>query len=92
MSMSTHVVGYRPRNEEWDRQAAVWAACKAAGVEVPPATAAFFDHTDPTGLPGMEVGIKGAVTPFSTDYQHGFDVDLTKLPKGVTVLRFYNAW
>ena len=40
----------------------------------------------------MELDIDAAVSPYYTESAQGFDVDTTKLPEGLTVIRFYNAW
>lgn len=35
---------------------------------------------------------KGCVKPYHDDMQEGFEVDVTKLPKDVTIIRFYNSY
>lgn len=34
----------------------------------------------------------GCVKPYSDDMQEGFEVDVTKLPKDVTIIRFVNSY
>jgi hypothetical protein len=34
----------------------------------------------------------GCVKPWHDDMQEGFEVDVTKLPKDVTIIRFYNSY
>ncbi len=92
MSMSTHVVGFRPADEKWKKMKAVWDACKMAGTEVPNTVIQFFGGEAPGDKPGMEVKLDRAVIEWNDDYRQGYEVDLTKLPPDVTVLRFYNSW
>lgn len=90
--MSTYVVGYRPADETWDKHLAVWEACDAAGVDIPQETLDFFDDESPLDKPGMEVSIKNACKEYQNEYQQGYEVDITKLPKDVKILRFVNSW
>ena len=92
MGMGTTIMGFVPPDAEYAKKVAAWKACEAAGVEAPRELMLLFDGNEPQDC-GMEVDIKAAVTecrPF--DGAEGFDVDITKLPKGVHVIRFYNAW
>jgi hypothetical protein len=81
MSMSTRVVGFRPADETWTQMKNIWDTCKVAGVEPPERVLAFFQGDYPGDKPGMEV-----------DTQSGFELDITKLPPSVNILRFYNSW
>jgi hypothetical protein len=90
--MSTHVVGFQLRDENWERHEVVWKACCAAQVSIPPETLLFFGHEDPIDKPGREVDIRSAVQRMVRAGSEGYDVDITKLPKNVTVVRFYNSW
>lgn len=92
MSMSTCVVGFRPADEAWKNMKSIWESCEAAGVEIPKEVLKFFDGKPPKDKPGAEVSIKEAVRDWSDEYSQGFEVDLTKLPSNVKVLRFYNSW
>ena len=93
MSMSTHVVGIRPPDARWGQMKAVWDACKQAGVDPPEEVAEFFEHSapDPAGI-RVELERSHCVRVFNDDMRQGFDVDVSKLPKNVTVIRFYNSW
>ena len=88
------MVGIRPPDEKWKRMKSVWDACEAAGVDPPHEINEFFNNVPPDGS-GVVVDIErksSAVTKWIRDDASGFEVDLTKLPKDVTVLRFYNSW
>lgn len=92
MGMSMHVVGYRAPDEEWRKKVEAYRACLDAGVKVPDELDAFFQYEDPTGKPGIEVPIKAAVSKLAENDLTGYEVDLTKLPAGLKVLRFYASW
>lgn len=96
MGMSTHVVAFKPADETWKAMKAVWDACLAARVQIPIGVLDFFGSSTPDET-GVEVGEDalrecGAVRKWSTDDRAGFEVDVTKLPPDVKVVRFYNSW
>lgn len=92
MGMSTHVIGFRPVDDVWRKHEAVWKACKAAGVDPPAATRDFFDDQEPDDT-GIEVNLGDAEREWDDgDMRAGIEVDLTKVPANVKVLRFYNSW
>jgi hypothetical protein len=90
--MSTHIVGFRPADEKWNKMKATWLACEDAGVPIPEEVKAFFHYESPGDKPGIEVEIKEALREWTDDCRQGYEVDLTKLPPDVKVLRFYNSW
>jgi hypothetical protein len=93
--MSTHVVGFMPADDDWNKKAAAYRACEAAGVPVPKELEAFFGDGEP-GDPGREVEIEHtkAVREWNDGDRGcaGFDVEISKLPKDVKIVRFYNSW
>jgi DNA/RNA endonuclease G (NUC1) len=96
MGMSTHVQGFRPPDEQWRKMKAVYDACEAAGIKVPDHVWKFFEYETPDAN-GVEVSAKaleecGALHKWSDDSRSGYEVDITKLPQGLTILRFYNSW
>lgn len=93
MSMSTHIVGFRPADDKWRKMKAVYDACQDAGTQVPDSVIRFFDYAPPDEA-GVEVDIEktDAVTEWRGDMREGFEVDLTQLPEGITVIRFYNSY
>jgi hypothetical protein len=52
----------------------------------------FFDGEGPGDKPGMEVQLTDAVKEWSDDSRSGYEIDVTKLPKDVSVIRVYNSW
>jgi hypothetical protein len=96
MGMSTRVIAFKPPGEKWQKMCDVYNACTNAGIDVPDEVSRFFDHMppDPAGVEISERVLRdaGAVTDYSGDMSEGFDVDVTKLPRDVTVIRFYNSY
>lgn len=93
MGMSTHVVGFRPADEEWNRMKAAYNSCKAAKVGVPDAVYQFFDGESPGDKPGMEVDIRSAVREWNDGQSRsGYEIDLSKLPSNVKIIRCYNSY
>jgi hypothetical protein len=96
--MGLSVMAITPPNEEWEKMKTIWEACEAANVEVPAAVDQFFD-----GMPPDEKGVVLFLNDLMDGRGHhlclslytneemeeeGYEVDLSKLPKGVTFLRF----
>ena len=95
MGMSTHVVGFKPADAKWKKMKAIYDACVSADVEIPESVDSFFDGDDPNNSPGgvtADLDKSKCVTAYKSDDAEGFDVDITKLPKDVTILRFTNSW
>lgn len=95
MSMSTHIIGIRPPDDHWRRMKEVWDACKMAEVTPPVAVSEFFNHETPDDK-GVTVDLKYSDDPSVSEWYdtaaNGYEVDITKLPSDVTIIRFYNAW
>lgn len=91
--MSTHVVGFRPPDKKWEKMRKVWESCVEAGVEPPDDVVEFFGDEEPDPA-GVEVDLEecGAATEYSAEGRDGYEVDVTKLPKGVSIVRFVNSW
>lgn len=94
MGMSTNIVGFHPPNEHWSKMRAVWLACEAAKIKIPDEVYAFF-HYSPPDAAGVTIILdeKCGCTPWNNDHEsEGFEVDIAKLPSGITKIRFYNSW
>lgn len=89
MSMSTHVIGFKPPDAKWKKMKEVWDACDKAGVEAPKEVSEFFNWEAPDEN-GVEVELDAA--EWSDEGREGYEIEVSKLPKGVTVIRFYNSW
>ncbi len=95
MSMSTNVIGFRPPDDKFKKFAAIWHQCEDAGVSMPREVEEFFQGVapDPQGVKvHLKEGKDGPVKPWKEDDGEGFEIDLTKLPKDVKIIRFWNSW
>lgn len=94
MGMSTHVEGFKAPDAKWKQMKTVWDACRAAEIGVPEEVDDYFEGEDPDHF-GVTVEIEGTecCKEWSDEYNRvGFEVELKKIPKGVTHIRFYNSW
>lgn len=89
MSMSTHVVGFAPPDDDWQKMKAIWDACTAAGVAIPRDVTRFFGDTTPDPA-GVEVELKSS--EWKNEFCEGLEIDVAKIPKHVKRIRFYNSW
>jgi len=100
MGMSTNIVGFidLKSKPKYNEMLEVFQACEKAEIPVPVEVREFFhlDTTDtnPETDPGIEIEIENskAVSEWNGEYQEGFEVNLTLLPEGVTVIRFFNSY
>jgi hypothetical protein len=93
MGMSTYVQGFVPPTGKWQSYKNIWEACEAAHVEAPTEVQEFFDYEPPDDN-GVVVDINDAVVNYSdaNTTSERWEVDITKLPKDVTVVRFVNSY
>lgn len=93
MGMSMHVVGFRAPDEEWKKMKEVFDACDKAGIDIPEEVIEFFNYEDPDEA-GVLVELKeiGALEEWADEGRSGFQVDISKLPKRLKYIRFYNSW
>lgn len=96
MGMSSHVIGLKPVDEKWKKMYAAYKACDDANVDPPKKVLDFFngvsfEHIEQTGI---EVDLEeyACCTEYSGDMKDGYEVDVKKLPKDVTIIRFYNSY
>lgn len=100
MGMSTHIEAFIPdTNSEYQKHKEILEMCIKHDVYLPEQTAVYFGQSVPyIGLLDeklrleLKEGINYTNWSDSEEGSQGFEVDLTKLPKGVTKLRFYNNW
>jgi hypothetical protein len=91
--MSTYVQGFKPPNEKWKKMKKAWDACADAGIGTPEEVDSFFGNEFPDEA-GVKVEIEEheCCSEIEGNAQTGFEIDVTKLPKDVTVIRFVNSW
>lgn len=93
MSMSTSVVGFKPPDEKWKEMKAIWDACDKAEIAIPDEVDEFFGGYDPDDR-GVEVDLEDSpcCSVYAPEMKDGFEIDVTKLPKDVTIIRFWNSY
>jgi hypothetical protein len=95
MGMSMSVKGIIPGTDErFQSMLRIYRECESAGITVPLAVLEFFNHEEPDPV-GIVVDIKDAVNRYEApkDYAaEGFEVDISKLPKDVKLVRFVNSY
>ena len=88
MSMSTHLIGFRPPDDVWQKMQAIYDACRVAGIVIPEEVREFFGGEAPD-VRGIAVTLP--VQEWADEYGCGYEIAVKDLPPQVTVLRFYNA-
>ncbi len=94
MGMSTNIVGFKPPDEKWRKMKAISDACLAAGVSRPPEVNEFFEYIKVPDGAGVQVELNSheCCREFKAAGKSGFEIDITKLPKDVTIIRFWNGY
>ena len=94
MSMSTTVIGVKPKDEKWNKMQDAYNACKSAGIEVPEEVEEFFDYNDPNEMDGLEVDMDEheAVEGYFDDGREGYTIEIAKLPKDIKYIRVVNCY
>lgn len=98
MGMSTHIKAFIPETDStYQKQLAVFKACQNAGVSLPKETAQYFGCEEPyEGLEEekLEFKLEKGVhyIKFCKNADEGFEIDLKKLPKEVSKIRFFNSY
>jgi hypothetical protein len=89
---------YAEPTEEWHTMKNAWDACTQAGVPIPAEIEKYFDHKEPNaagrvieiasmnGTGNLQKPVPG-VMPYKEDMEHGFDIELSRLPEGTHTLR-----
>lgn len=93
MSTSIHVVGFRKPDQSHILKVNAMKALEAAGAKVPDDLSEYFGHIRPE-LVTVDTGLEVEVphVPWQAEMLDGFEVDLSKIPAGVSKLRFYVSY
>ena len=100
MGMSTHIQAFIPDTDSnYQRHKKVVEMCAELKVSLPMETSVYFNANFPNNVnleDKLEIDlIEGEHYAEWVDRDagsQGYEVNLTKLPSGVTKLRFYNNW
>lgn len=90
---SRYVVGFRPPGAKWSKMRAAYDACVAADLDIPKEVDAFFNGEAPDAS-GVKVDLTEhtCCAEYNDDMIDGFEIDLKKLPKDITIIRFYTSY
>lgn len=86
-----YVKGLKSSTEESRQLLAVWDACIVAGIDPPEEVVDFFGDEYPEDTGAMEV-VDLDAEKSTTDMSNHLTVDLSRIPKGVTKVRFTVNW
>lgn len=85
-----HNIGFVPPDETWLKMKAVYDACTRAGVAVPKDVEEFFGYKVPDDA-GVQIELP--LTEWSEfEIGSGFELEVSKIPQHVKVIRFYEKW
>lgn len=89
MSPTPHVEGFKPPDATWKKMKKVWDSCAEAGIDPPDEVEKYFEGEPPDDS-GVLVELEKhpAVKEYNEEMRDGFEVNLSKLPKDITILRF----
>ena len=96
--MSTHIQAFMPDTDaDFQKHKKILLMCIENEVSLPKETAQYFGQKEPEEYlldEKLSVSLKENVhyKDWSDESSQGYEVDLSKLPKGITKLRFYNNW
>lgn len=92
MGMTMHVVALKSPTPDFEKKRQAYFACKAACIPIPRELEKFFNDREPDGRAGIGMEIDVPHEKWAARASEGFEVDITKLPEGVTHIRFYCSW
>lgn len=102
MSMNTRIQAFKS-SDEHDKHVRVLEFCRVEGVTVPIETAAYFgddtEGTDPNEYYDIEieemlkVDLGACLTrDNSVEMENRWEIDVSKIPPGVAIIRFTNSY
>jgi hypothetical protein len=98
MGMSTHIRAFIPdTDKDYQRHKNVLWVCKSNKVSLPKETADYFGSTSPEENlleEKLEIELEEEThySKYNAPEAEGIEIELDKLPKGVTKIRFINQW
>ena len=98
MGMHSYVKGVKPADDKYRKMLAIYEQCEAADVSIPKEVDDFFngERPDPAGVVvSLSASKNGPVQEWrdeDNEMLEGFEVDITKLPKDVKIVRFINSY
>lgn len=96
MSISTHIKGVRDLDGEFLKMVKVKEACEEASIDYPEEVKKYFkypkERVEYLKKLMEEIDITLSVSQKVDDYCDIFEVDLSRLPKEVKLIRFVNSY
>lgn len=95
MSMSTYLIGIKPKDENWHRMRMILELCERGKVQAPAEVLKYFEGAPDRSDDGVLVYLSAqsvGCKEYVSDSKEGFDVDLSKLDPEIKILRFVNSW
>jgi hypothetical protein len=95
MSMHSYVKGIKPADAKFKKMLAIYQQCEEMQISIPAEVDAFFDgeRPDESGVVvDLDVTKNGPVQEYHAEMREGFEVDITKLPKDIKIIRFVNSY
>lgn len=97
MGMTSSVYGVITPDNTWKKMKAIWDACEDGGITPPKEVVDFFRGEEPdfngsTILLANQYDTFYGTKKYSADMKDGFEVDITKLPPHVKIIRFVNSY
>lgn len=98
MGMSTHIEAFIPDTDaEFQKHKKVLLACLDANISLPEESEIYFGSKWPDlylldEKLKFNLVFKSHYVEYKSGDSDGFEIDLSKLPKSVSKIRFYNSW
>lgn len=97
MSMSTHITAFRDMDGEFARMLEIKTFCDTHKVSYPSEVNAYFkgdadSSEDELRDEFLEIDLGDACSEWTSRSAQGYEVDVTKLPPEVKIIRFFNSW
>ncbi len=93
MSMSSHVVFLRDRNDpQYQKFLKVLLACREAGIDLPERVDDYFGGEGVDSDPETPLQTPFEPREWSGNMSEGFEINIDEIPAGVKTIRFFNSW
>jgi len=91
--MSTYIIGFKPKDEKYHQMKAIHDACIIANVSLPKEVYDYFGdyEVDDAGI-RVDKLPEDCSKEWGNEYSSGIEVDISKLPKDIKIIRFVNSW
>lgn len=92
--MSTEVVGFKEADEQWKKMKSVWDSCEHAEIKIPEEVYNYFNGENPGDKPGFDIDLKhtSCCSEYNYEYGSGYEIKISDIPEGVSIIRFINSW